>query len=99
MLRRLLVFTLAASCLFLQSCGLFRRVTGTPPPNDVAVSGQPPQSLLNFRQGREYAAQGRYELAKEQYLLAYAAAGENAAMRNAAAREIRAADMMIRTQR
>ena len=78
---------------------MFRRAAGVPVPNDVATSGPPSQSLINFTQGREFASQGRYELAREQYLLAYAAAEESAVMRDAAAREVQAMDLMIKTQR
>lgn len=102
MSRFILVLTLAVGCLILGSCGMgnmFRRAAGVPVPNDVATATPPAQSLINFKQGREYAAQGRYELAKEQYLLAYAGSEDNGAMRDAAAREVQAMDMMIKTQR
>ncbi len=99
MARLFFAVALLSGSLLLGGCSLYRKVTGTPPPQDVATSERPPQSLYNFKMGREYAAQGRYELAREQYLIAYAGAENDAVMRDAAAREVQAMDMIIKTQR
>ena len=73
--------------------------THTAPEANVALTVHNPISLLNYRQARTYAAQGRYELAREHYLLAYAAAEGDGALRGMLQREIKGVDMMLRTLR
>lgn len=58
-----------------------------------------PISLQNYQTAREYSAAGRYELAREHYLLAYAAAGDDVSLRDALARELKAVDLMIKSLR
>ncbi|MDR1125457.1 MAG: hypothetical protein LBM64_05265 [Deltaproteobacteria bacterium] len=57
-----------------------------------------PDSLANYRLGREYAAAGRYELAREHYLLALAAANDRG-MQDALVSELKSIDMMIKSLR
>lgn len=66
---------------------------------DIALTQHNPVSLYNYRTAREYSAQGRYELAKEHFLLAYAAAGDDVILRDMLARELESVDLMIRTLR
>lgn len=81
-------------------CGLFSSSAdkSARPGSGVALIRESPVSLHNYRVAREYAVSGRYELAREHYLLAYASA-EDAAVRDMLARELEAVDLMIRTLR
>ena len=54
-------------------------------------------SLWNMQLGREYAAAGRYELAKEHYLMALASSTQET--RPVILHELQAVDMMIQAQR
>lgn len=56
------------------------------------------QALNNFYMGRDYAAQGRYELAREYYLLALASA-RNDQLRQSLVYELNAVDRLIKTLR
>jgi hypothetical protein len=84
------VLLLPAGCAWWKSGGDARA---------VAAIGHNPVSLSCYKAGRIYSAQGRYELAREQYLLAYAAAEGDSALRADLERELTAVDMMIRTLR
>ncbi len=77
----------------------FNSATGTEPTPEMAATEHNPISIWNFRMAREYSAQGRYELAKEHYLLAYAAAGNDAMLRDALQQELHSIDLMIKTLR
>ena len=57
-----------------------------------------PNSLWNLKLGREYAAAGRFELAKEHYLMALASS-DDTETRTIATHELHAVDMMIEAQR
>lgn len=57
-----------------------------------------PNSLWNLKLGRDYVAQGRYELAKEHYLMALASSSD-AQTRDLVTHELHAVDLMIKTQR
>lgn len=88
------VYLLLTLVCFLSGCGGVRHIedtTGAVTPYDAA-------SLHNMRLGRDYVMQGRYELAKEHYLLALAAS-KDPETRDAINRELRSTDMMIKTQR
>ncbi len=102
MARLFLAVALLSGSLLLGGCAevsnFYHTVTETTPSQDVAVSERPPQSLYNFKMGREYAAQGRYELAKEHYLMALASSGD-AQTRDLVTHELHAVDLMIQTQR
>ena len=75
------------------SSGASRADTG------LALTVRNPISLENYRAAREYSSAGRYELAREHYLLAYAAAGDDAVLRGILQKELKAVDLMIRTLR
>ncbi|MDR2161949.1 MAG: hypothetical protein LBO77_07440 [Desulfovibrio sp.] len=57
-----------------------------------------PNSLRNLLLGREYAAAGRYELAKEQYLMALASSSDGQT-RAIVTHELNAVDLIIQAQR
>lgn len=73
--------------LLLSACG-----------KEAAVAPYDPACLWNMQQARNYTAQGRYELAKEHYLLALAASSESRTKR-VIAHELESVDKMIQTQR
>lgn len=54
--------------------------------------------LWNLQVGRDYVAQGRYELAREHYLLALASSGDPET-RQLIGHELQSVDTMIKTQR
>lgn len=64
----------------------------------AAVTPYDSQAIWHLQAGRDFAAQGRYELAKEQYLMALAANNEPQA-RTVITRELKSIDMIIQTQR
>ncbi|MDL2306525.1 hypothetical protein LJC48_00655 [Desulfovibrio sp. OttesenSCG-928-C06] len=65
---------------------------------NVNVSEYTPDSLLNYQLGRNYAASGRYELAREHYLIALAAANTQE-LQEALSQELRGIDLMIKSLR
>jgi hypothetical protein len=95
--RIITILLCCAALVNLAGCGLFR--DAPPPSADVALTAHNPVSLQNYKTARGYASEGRLELAREHYLLAYAAAGGNAALRTALEKELRAVDMMLKTLR
>ena len=101
---RTITILLCAAALFgLSGCGLFRDSApseGTSRPGAaVVLTEHNPVSLQNYLAARAYSAEGRLELAREHYLLAYAAAEDDAVLRAALERELKAIDMMIKTLR
>lgn len=64
----------------------------------MAVVPYDANCLLHLKLGREYVAQGRYELAREHYLMALASSNDSET-RELASHELRSVDMMIKTQR
>ena len=64
----------------------------------TVVVDHDPNSLWNLKVGRDYVAQGRYELAKEHYLMALASSNDHE-LRNVITQELAAVDLMIQTQR
>ena len=66
--------------------------------NRTAVVQHDSNSLWNMKLGREYAAAGRYELAKEHYLMALASCSDTET-RTVVTHELHAVDLMIQTQR
>ncbi|MBG0777186.1 MAG: hypothetical protein H0S85_12240 [Desulfovibrionaceae bacterium] len=91
---------LAAALLAPAGCALRRQ---EPPPDPAllpanAAAPYHEAALMHFKEGREFMSQGRYELARESFLLALAAA-DNGDMRVLATRELETADRMIRSVR
>lgn len=86
-LRALLPGFLLAVAILMNGCG--GRVA-TVPDSDEAIQ--------NWHLGRDYQAQGRYELAREHYLLAIAAA-RTADVHDALARELAVVDRQLRSLR
>ncbi|MDR3074292.1 MAG: hypothetical protein LBV01_06180 [Deltaproteobacteria bacterium] len=101
---RIIVIILSCAALVaLSGCGLFQRSSpaagDSRPGKDVALTAHNPVSLHNYRVAREYSVAGRYELAREHYLLAYAAAEGDAPLRDTLSKELKAVDSMIRALR
>lgn len=69
-----------------------------PEPTDVVAAPYDANALHNFYVGRQFVAQGRYELAREHYLLALASAREEA-MRDTLVAELQNVDRLIKTLR
>lgn len=67
--------------------------------DEVVLAPHNAVSTHNYKIARIYCTEGRYELAKEHYLLAYAAAGDDIHLRDTLAKEIEAVDAMIKTLR
>ena len=102
--RTITIILCCATLFALTGCGLFQGSSSpsagnSRPGADVALTGHNPVSLQNYRAARAYSAEGRLELAREHYLLAYAAAEDDAALRTMLEKELRAVDMMIQTLR
>lgn len=85
---------LLLTALLLPGCGTTKYLSG----ERAAAVQNNPGYLWNLKMGRDYSAQARYELAKEHYLMALAAADTPDA-RSVAGRELQAVDTMIKTQR
>ncbi len=96
---RILNILLAALlCPPLAACSWFNSERGKVQNAEVAVVNQHPDSVWNLKMGRDYAADGRFELAKEHYLLALAAA-QDPDMRRMLNNELQSVDLMIQTMR
>jgi hypothetical protein len=64
----------------------------------IVIVPHDPNSLWNLKLGREYASSGRYELAKEHYLLALASSSDEET-KKLVSHELHAVDLMIQAQR
>ncbi len=64
----------------------------------TVIARQDANALWNLRTGRDYVAQGRFELAKEHFLFALSGANDTA-LRNQITHELEAVELMIKTQR
>ena len=93
-MKRYALFVLLCLLLLSGGCGIASRFSN----ERTVVTSQNPNCLRHLKQGRDYTADGRYELAKEKYLMAVAACDDGDS-REAAVRELQAVDMMIQTQR
>ncbi len=89
-----LFFFLALTVSGCSRSSLYSAVTG----EQIAVIPYDPNCLSHWQQGREYVAQGRYELAREQYLMALAASNTEETSTQLS-HELHSVDMMITTQR
>jgi hypothetical protein len=65
---------------------------------NILVVGYNVDSLRNYKAGRDFAAAGRYELAREHYLLSLAAANDQV-LRETLAQELDSVDLMIKSLR
>ncbi|THB71833.1 MAG: hypothetical protein D6E12_00555 [Desulfovibrio sp.] len=67
---------------------------------DAEIAGAPyhEHAMQNLLLGRRYMAQGRYELARERFLIGLAAA-QNPEMKRILAQEVQGCDMMVQSQR
>ncbi len=103
--RIITILLCCAALLVLSGCGLFRSTSPSPsagnmqPGSGVALTAHNPVSLQNYKTARIHASEGRLELAREHYLLAYAAAEDDALLRAMLEKELKAVAMMIQTLR
>ncbi len=83
----------------LSGCSILERDSAAeaPLPAQIVVDYDA-QALSSYRQARQFIAQGRYELAREQYLIALAIA-RNESMREQVKQELQATDLMLRAAR
>jgi len=99
----LLCFIVAAAPLLLAGCGsvknAYQSAVEAFSDHPVATTEHNAISLLNYKTAREYSAQNRFELAREHYLLAYAAAGDDPTLRESLRQELHSIDLMIKTMR
>ena len=95
-LRKIPLFLLCLGAVAAASagCSMFKSSSGA---KSAAVSYSD-QSLYNYKQGQYYASAGRFELAKEYYLIALAATSDPE-MQDAISRDLDAADAAIHIQR
>lgn len=101
--RTITILLCCTALLALSGCGLFSGSSpsagNTRPGADVALTEHNPVSLQNYKAARVYAAEGRLELAREHYLLAYAAAEDDHSLQAVLEKELKAITMMIQTLR
>ncbi|MDR1241840.1 MAG: hypothetical protein LBM00_03510 [Deltaproteobacteria bacterium] len=64
----------------------------------ITIVNATPDSITHYLLGRDYAASGRYELAREEYLLALAASN-NPEMQQSLTLELDSINMMIKSLR
>lgn len=88
------LLVLVMSSLLLAGCGVTKHFSG----ERAVVTPYDTNCLWNLQQGRDYAAQGRYELAKEHLVMALAASNDPET-RRIIAHELQSTDMMIQSQR
>lgn len=93
----IIAFMLTPGCSFFKGLGEPGREEARIA-NGVAVTQYSSDSLRNYKTARDYAAQGRYELAREHYLLALASASDPN-LQDALAQELESVDMMIKSLR
>ena len=102
---RIIAILLCGTALLVFSgCGLFRdapfpEAREAQPGAAVSLTGHNPVSLHNYKTARAYSLQGRFELAREHYLLAHAAAEGDFALQDMLEKELVAVDRMIKTLR
>ena len=80
--------------LFLTACSTL----GLSSDPEMASVPYSPETIYNLDRARAFSAEGRYELAKEHYLLALAA-NRNPNLQDTLATELHSVDMMIKTVR
>ena len=102
--RIIAIFLCGTVLLVFSGCGLlrenpFQKTEESQPGAGVALTGHNPVSLHNYKTARAYSLQGRFELAREHYLLAHAAAEGDLALQNVLEKELVAVDKMIKTLR
>ena len=94
LLQFLSIFVLAG---VMAACSSISSLSDGGRPDRTVVTPHSPTGLLNLQLARQYAAEGRFELAREHYLLALAASNDH--NRDSIAQELHATDMMIKTLR
>ncbi|MFV0421344.1 hypothetical protein [Oleidesulfovibrio sp.] len=84
--------------LLLSGCSTPADAPPPPPPPAQVVVDYDAQALTSYQQARQFVAQGRFELAREQYLIALAIA-RNDYMRERLMHELQATELMLRSSR
>lgn len=81
-------------------CAVFKNTEDTQEKaaHSAAVTPYSADSLRNYKIARDFSAQGRYELAREHYLLALASTSDPY-LQDALAQELESIDMIIRSLR
>ena len=100
-LRKNTLFSLVAILCASSGCSSVSSfLSGTPQEEKVdnLVVNYHADSLRNYKAGRDFAAAGRYELAREHYLLALAAANDPI-LREALTQELDSVALMIKSLR
>ena len=93
-MKRFAVLILPCLLLLTAGCGVGSHFSN----ERAAVTPYNSNFLWHLKTGRDYVTQGRYELAKEHYLMALAASNDGES-REVASQELKAVDLMIQTQR
>jgi hypothetical protein len=102
----LLSVMVIAAVLTLPGCGAMESISSifttdsslSEKPGTIHVVDTTPDSIAHYVLGRDYAAAGRYELAREQYLLALAASN-NQEMQQTLTMELDSINLMIKSLR
>ncbi len=94
---KILIITLLCLIMLTPGCSLFDSSKG-PDGRSVAAVNYSDESLNNYKQGKYYSAAGRYELARDYYLMALAATTDPA-LHEAISQDLAAVDYMIKMQR
>jgi len=84
--------------LLTAGCSTMPEQAPPPPPPAQVVVEYDSQALGSYRQARLFMEQGRYELARKQYLVALSLA-RNEDLRERLQHELQAADRMVRSMR
>jgi hypothetical protein len=92
------LFGLCLSVFFLGGCSAMRADAGEEEHWRTAVAAYNPDSLRNYKAGRDFAAAGRFELAREHYLMALAS-NDDPAMQEALVKELDSIDLIIKSLR
>lgn len=96
-MKKLLIILCLMASFAAPGCSFSVGPTGS---EETAMAGAPyhEAAMQNLILGRRYMSQGRYELARERFMLGLAAA-RNEEMRQTLAQDLNAADLMVRSQR
>lgn len=99
-MKKQLISAALAMALMSTGCSFFNSIISSNKEvqGEAAVTQYSTASLRNYKTARDFAAQGRYELAREHYLLALASASDPY-LQDALAQELESVDMMIKSLR
>lgn len=98
LISRLFAAAALAALMLTPGCSLFSGGSTGPDGKSVAAVNYSDEALHNYKQGKYYSSAGRYELAREYYLMAMASAADPL-LQEAISHDLAAVDYMIRMQR